>query len=108
MQLGAGMQVLVLVKPVLEPRLWVIAANRRYRSTYTLGDLKAKLKRIREVLENSGGAGKNCALWCPIDFHHVAVISLSGAAGLEDFQAEAGRLVQAKMPILIFRSHLPG
>lgn len=64
---------------------------------YTLGDMYAKLKRIREMLNADGIATKNKDLPPPVDFSHVAVVAPEGAAGLEDFEVEARLLQQSDL-----------
>jgi exodeoxyribonuclease VII large subunit len=63
--------------------------------SYTLGDLAAKLARIRENLQQSGLYGRNKRLPAPIEFVRVAVISPETSAGLGDFRREAVRLQSA-------------
>jgi exodeoxyribonuclease VII large subunit len=60
--------------------------------SYTIGDLAARLARIRGLLEAEGVFGKNRLRPAPPDFTHVAVISPVGSAGLGDFKREAERL----------------
>jgi exodeoxyribonuclease VII large subunit len=59
---------------------------------FTLGDLAAKLARIREELQRTGLYTRNQALPSPQDFVRVAVISPETSAGLGDFRREADRL----------------
>ncbi|MDB5839318.1 MAG: Exodeoxyribonuclease 7 large subunit [Herminiimonas sp.] len=97
MELAAGIQILVLVKPEFRPQYGMGLQIVDIDPSYTLGDREARLKRIHEALEASGDAGKNRSLASPDDFRHVCVISPDGAAGLEDFQVEANRLAQANL-----------
>ena len=62
---------------------------------YTLGDLAAKLARIRGTLVKDDLYGRNKALASPIEFVRVAVISPETSAGLGDFRREADRLHEA-------------
>lgn len=57
--------------------------------SYTLGDMEAKLKVIREALIKANLFDLNKKLSKPIEFTRVAVISPEGAAGLADFMKEA-------------------
>lgn len=57
--------------------------------SYTLGDLAAKLARIREKLQQTGLYGRNKQLAGPVEFVRVAVISPETSAGLGDFRREA-------------------
>ena len=63
--------------------------------SYTLGDLAAKLARIREKLQQSGLYARNKQLPAPVEFVRVAVISPETSAGLGDFRREADRLQTA-------------
>jgi len=63
--------------------------------SYTLGDLAAKLARIREKLLATGLYARNKQLPAPVDFVRVAVISPETSAGLGDFRREADRLQTA-------------
>ncbi|MBN2493727.1 MAG: exodeoxyribonuclease VII large subunit [Deltaproteobacteria bacterium] len=60
--------------------------------SWTLGELEAKLRRIRERLAAEGLAELNRKLPAPRDFSRVAVLSPEGAAGLGDFRQEADAL----------------
>jgi exodeoxyribonuclease VII large subunit len=62
---------------------------------FTLGDLAAKLGRIREELKRAGLYELNQALAAPEDFVRVAVISPETSAGLGDFRRETDRLQNA-------------
>jgi exodeoxyribonuclease VII large subunit len=63
--------------------------------SYTLGDLAAKLARIREKLQQTGLYGRNKQLPAPLEFVRVAVISPETSAGLGDFRREADLLQTA-------------
>ena len=63
--------------------------------SYTLGDLAAKLARIRENLQQTGLYERNKRLPAPVDFVRVAVISPETSAGLGDFRREADMLQNA-------------
>ena len=63
--------------------------------SYTLGDLAAKLARIREKLQQTGLYERNKQLPAPVEFVRVAVISPETSAGLGDFRREADRLQTA-------------
>src|SRR5271157_1448200 len=63
--------------------------------SYTLGDLAAKLARIREKLLATGLYARNKRLSAPVEFVRVAVISPETSAGLGDFRREADRLQTA-------------
>jgi exodeoxyribonuclease VII large subunit len=63
--------------------------------SYTLGDLAAKLARIREKLQQTGLYSRNKQLPAPVEFVRVAVISPETSAGLGDFRREADLLQNA-------------
>jgi exodeoxyribonuclease VII large subunit len=65
--------------------------------SFTLGDLVAKLTRIREKLLAAGIFDRNKRLPAPLDFVRVAVISPETSAGLGDFQRESDRLQNARL-----------
>lgn len=61
-------------------------------SEYTLGDLEARKREIRERLQADGVFAANKQLPMPWDFTSVLVVAPVGGAGLGDFQVEASRL----------------
>lgn len=63
--------------------------------SYTLGDLAAKLARIRQRLADECIYGTNQALPPPVEFLRVAVIGPETSAGLGDFRRETDRLQRA-------------
>lgn len=63
--------------------------------SYTLGDLAAKLARIRERLQREDLYERNKGLPAPTEFVRVAVISPETSAGLGDFRREIDRLQDA-------------
>lgn len=63
--------------------------------SYTLGDLAAKLARIRQHLIDERIFARNQALAAPLEFLRVAVISPETSAGLGDFRRETDRLQRA-------------
>jgi exodeoxyribonuclease VII large subunit len=65
--------------------------------SYTLGDLAAKLARIREKLQETGLYRRNKQIPAPVEFVRVAVISPETSAGLGDFRREADMLQSAKL-----------
>jgi exodeoxyribonuclease VII large subunit len=95
MELAAGIQVLVLVKPSITGQYGLGLQIIDIDPSYTLGDLQAKLKRIRAEIAAKGFGENNRRLRTPDDFFRVGVVSPEGAAGLEDFQAVADVLEQA-------------
>lgn len=93
--LAAGMKVLVLVKVRFHKQYGLSLNITDIDPSFTLGDMEARRRSIRKVLEASGKANLNRSLPAPLDFCNVAVISPEDAAGLGDFQVEADRLVSA-------------
>jgi exodeoxyribonuclease VII large subunit len=63
--------------------------------SFTLGDLAAKLRRIRERLTGERLYDLNRRLPAPVEFVRVAVISPETSAGLGDFRRETDRLQKA-------------
>jgi exodeoxyribonuclease VII large subunit len=63
--------------------------------SYTLGDLAAKLARIRQELQLAGLYELNKQVPPPVEFMRVAVISPELSAGLGDFRREADLLQRA-------------
>jgi exodeoxyribonuclease VII large subunit len=60
--------------------------------SYSLGDLAAKLARIRHTLQEMGHYDLNKRLPAPVEYVRVAVISPETSAGLGDFRREADLL----------------
>jgi len=94
-QLTAGIKVLVLVQPNFKVQHGLGLVISDIDPSYTLGDMEARLKKIRATLQVEGIADKNRSLPSPSDFFRVAVIAPASAAGLEDFQVDANRLSAA-------------
>lgn len=94
-RLENGMKILVLAKAQFHPQHSFTLTISDIDPDYTLGDMQAKLKRIREALQAAGIADRNKRLAAPADFTHVAVVAPENAAGLEDFEVEARRLQAA-------------
>jgi exodeoxyribonuclease VII large subunit len=93
--LSDGMKVLVAVQPQFKGQYGFSLVITDIDPDFTLGDMEARLKRIRAALLEQGIADNNRKLAAPLDFSNVAVIAPDGAAGLGDFQAEADRLAAA-------------
>lgn len=90
--LGAGIKLLVRARPTVHPLYGMSLVIDAIDPDYTLGDLEAKKREIRQRLQREGLFDTNRALPPPWDYQAVLVIAPQGAAGLGDFQAEAGRL----------------
>lgn len=91
-QLAPGVKLLVLAKPVFNAQYGLSLDITGIDASYTIGDLEAQKRRIREQLQAEQLFGRNKALPAPWDFSRVLVVAPSGAAGLGDFDAEAKRL----------------
>ncbi|HSX21115.1 MAG TPA: exodeoxyribonuclease VII large subunit, partial [Gammaproteobacteria bacterium] len=87
--LEAGIKVLVFARVEFHPQYGMSLFIDDIDPSYTLGDMAAKLAKIREVLTAEKIIHKNKELPKPIDFTRVAVISPQNAAGLGDFNREA-------------------
>lgn len=87
--LEAGIKVLVLARVEFHAQYGLALFIDDIDPTYTLGDMAAKLAKIRETLTNEKIINNNRELPKPTDFTRVAVISPQNAAGLGDFNREA-------------------
>jgi len=92
--LEAGIKVLVYARVEFHAQYGLALFIDDIDPTYTLGDMAAKLAKIREVLTAEKIINNNKNLPKPIDFTRVAVISPQNAAGLGDFNREAEILRQ--------------
>jgi exodeoxyribonuclease VII large subunit len=91
-QLAPGIKLLVRARPVFKPLHGFSIEIDAIDPEYTLGDLEAKKREIRERLQAEGVFTANKQLPPPWDFNAVLVVAPQGGAGLGDFQAEANRL----------------
>lgn len=91
-QLAPGIKLLVRARPVFKPLHGFSIEIDAVDPEYTLGDLEARKREIRERLKAEGLFLTNKSLPAPWDFNAVLVIAPAGGAGLGDFQAEANRL----------------
>ncbi len=92
--LGAGIKLLVRARPVFKPQYGFSLEIDAIDPEYTLGDLEARKREIRERLQREGLYDRQRSLTPPWDFNRVLVLAPEGGAGLGDFQAEAQRLQQ--------------
>lgn len=90
--LGPGIKLLVRARPVFKPQYGFSLELDAIDSGYTLGDLEASKREIRERLQREGLYARQKQLAPPWDYQQVLVIAPEAAAGLGDFQAEAARL----------------
>jgi exodeoxyribonuclease VII large subunit len=91
-QLAPGIKLLVRARPVFKPMHGFSIEIDAIDPEYTLGDLEARKREIRERLQAEGVFTANRQLPSPWDFNAVLVVAPEGGAGLGDFQAEANRL----------------
>lgn len=91
-QLAPGIKLLVRARPVFKPLHGFSIEVDAIDPEYTLGDLEARKREIRERLQAEGVFTANKRLTAPWDFNAVLVVAPEGGAGLGDFQAEANRL----------------
>lgn len=90
--LGAGIKLLVRARPTAHTLYGLSLVIDAIDPDYTLGDLEARKREIRERLKREGVFDANRRLPQPWDYNAVLVVAPQGAAGLGDFQAEAQRL----------------
>jgi exodeoxyribonuclease VII large subunit len=93
--LAAGMKVMVRARPSVAPRFGLSLEIDAIDPSYTLGDMEARRREIRERLRREGVFDANRRLAAPWDFRAVLVVAPPEAAGLGDFAAESVRLERA-------------
>lgn len=93
-KLEAGIKVLVSARVEFHAQYGLSLFIEDIDPAYTLGDMAAKLAKIREVLTAEKIINNNKQLPKPTDFLRVAVVSPQNAAGLGDFNREAGILIK--------------
>lgn len=91
-QVGPGIKLLVRARPVFKPQFGFSIEVDAIDSEYTLGDLEARKREIRDRLQREGLFDLNRRLLAPWDYNLVLVVAPEGGAGLGDFQPEASRL----------------
>ncbi|MGN6826416.1 exodeoxyribonuclease VII large subunit [Paucibacter sp. M5-1] len=90
--LEAGIKVLLRAKPVFKSQFGFSLEVDAIDPNYTLGDLEARRREIRERLKKERLFDRNRSLPAPWDFTYVLVVAPERAAGLGDFAKEAQRL----------------
>lgn len=90
--LCAGIKVLLLASISFHPQYGMALTIEDVDPNYTLGDMVAKINKIKEVLQQEKIIINNKLLPVPSEFTRVAVISPAQAAGLGDFNREADLL----------------
>ncbi len=91
-RLDAGIKVLLRARPDFHPQYGLSLDVDAIDAAYTLGDLEARKRDIRERLKREGVFDQNRALPAPWDYRTLLVVSPPRAAGLGDFAKEADRL----------------
>ena len=97
-----GIKILVFAKVTFHPQYGISLTIQDIDPSYTLGDMAAKLAKIRQVLQEEKIFNRNKQLPIPVDFTRVAVISPKQAAGLGDFRHEANLLEKHKLCEFIY------
>ncbi|OQY48839.1 MAG: exodeoxyribonuclease VII large subunit [Candidatus Parabeggiatoa sp. nov. 2] len=95
MSFKAGLKVLLQVRVEFHPRYGFSLDVLDIDPNFTLGEMEAKLNRIRERLKKAGLYNKNQQVATATDFCKVAVIAPPQAAGLGDFKSQAEKLEAA-------------
>jgi exodeoxyribonuclease VII large subunit len=90
--LEAGIKVLLRAKPVFKSQFGFSLEVDAIDPNYTLGDLEARRREIRERLKKERLFDRNRKLKAPWDYRSVLVVAPERAAGLGDFAKEAQRL----------------
>lgn len=90
--IGAGIKLLVLARPVFHAQYGFSLEIEAIDPEYTLGDLEARKREIRERLQREGVFEHNRRLEPPWDYRCVLVVAPEDAAGLGDFRKESERL----------------
>lgn len=94
-QLAPGIKLLVRARPVFKPQHGFSLEIDAIDSEYTLGDIEARKREIRERLQAEGVYANNRQLPSPWDYNEVLVVAPEGGAGLGDFQVQADHLEKA-------------
>jgi exodeoxyribonuclease VII large subunit len=93
-RLAAGIKVLVRARPEFSAQYGLTLHVDAIDPSYTLGDLEARKRQIREQLKADGVFERNRQLPAPWDYRALLVVSPPRAAGLGDFARDADRLQQ--------------
>ncbi|MDQ2734017.1 MAG: exodeoxyribonuclease VII large subunit [Pseudomonadota bacterium] len=91
-RIAAGIKVLIRAKPEFSVQYGLTLHIDAIDPSYTLGDLEAKKRQIREQLKADGIFDRNRQLPTPWDYRTLLVVSPPRAAGLGDFARDADRL----------------
>ncbi len=91
-RVAAGIKVLVRARPEFSAQYGLTLHIDAIDPSYTLGDLEAKKRQIREQLKAEELFERNRQLPTPWDYRYLLVVSPPRAAGLGDFARDADRL----------------
>jgi exodeoxyribonuclease VII large subunit len=91
-RLAAGIKVLIRAKPEFSAQYGLTLHVDGIDPNYTLGDLEARKRQIRQQLQADGIFDRNRQLPAPWDYRALLVVSPPRAAGLGDFARDADRL----------------
>ena len=91
-RVAAGIKILVRARPEFSAQYGLTLHIDAIDPSYTLGDLEAKKRQIREQLKADGLFERNRQLAAPWDYRYLLVVSPPRAAGLGDFARDADRL----------------
>ena len=91
-RVAAGIKVLVRARPEFSAQYGLTLHIDAIDPSYTLGDLEANKRQIREQLKAEGLFERNRQLAAPWDYRYLLVVSPPRAAGLGDFARDADRL----------------
>lgn len=90
--IGAGIKLLVRARPVFNAQYGFSLEIDAIDPDYTLGDLEARKKEIRDRLQKEGVFDHNRRLTPTWDYGTILVVAPEDGAGLGDFRKEAERL----------------
>ena len=90
--LSANHKVMLKVTPDFTERYGMSLVVTDIYPEFTIGDMEAKIKKMRDQLISEGIYSNNKNLKMPIDFHNVAVIAPENAAGLGDFKTISDKI----------------
>lgn len=91
-RLAAGIKVLIRARPEFSAQYGFTLHVDAIDPSYTLGDLEARKRQIRDRLRGEGIFDRNRQLEAPWDYRTLLVVSPPRAAGLGDFARDADRL----------------
>ena len=90
-ELAAGIRLLARVRPVVHRRFGLTLEIEALDAAFSLGELEARRRQIRDRIRQEGLADLQRRLAPPFDFRRVLVLAPDSAAGLGDFRASIER-----------------